>query len=341
MLARIVAVALFCVLPLLIGDAYVLHIMVMAGIFTVVAMSLNLVLGYLGQASLGHIGFFGVGAYVSALCSLGFEIRFSSSFVLAVDPKPVLLSFLFAVLITAFLGWCIGKLSFRVRGAYFVIVTISFAEVARIVALNWISLTQGPMALTNIPPLSIGAFGWEYTFYSKASNYYLVLFVGVVTYVLIRRLVQSRIGRAMMSLRDNETLALSVGVDVTRYLVLGACLSAAMAGAAGSLYAHYMRIIDPDVFLFVYTVTLLIMIVTGGKGTLLGPVVGGILFGVIPPLLREVAGPELQWIFYGILMIVIVMFLPQGVVPALSRVRVPWHGRSWLRRTSARSEGSS
>ena len=132
--------------------------------------------------------------------------------------------------------------------------------------------------------------GWfEISFLRKPANYYLVLAVGVLCYVLIRRLVHSRAGRAMIALRENEPLATSVGVDVTRYLVLATIVSAAMAGAAGALYAHYVRIVDPDVFLFIYTVTMVIMVVTGGKGTLAGPVVGGVIFGLLPEMLRAAA----------------------------------------------------
>ena len=122
----------------------------------------------------------------------------------------------------------------------------------------------------------------------------------------------------MIALRENESLAVSVGIDVTRYLVLATVVSAAMAGAAGALYAHYVRIVDPDIFLFIYTVTMVIMVVTGGKGTLAGPVVGGLIFGIVPEVLRALAiEPEVQWIAFGALMIAIVFLLPQGIVPAV------------------------
>ena len=128
----------------------------------------------------------------------------------------------------------------------------------------------------------------------------------------------------MIALRENEPLATSVGIDVTRYLVLAAVVSAAMAGAAGALYAHYVRIVDPDVFLFIYTVTMVIMVVTGGKGTLAGPIVGGLIFGLLPEGLRALAvKPETQWIVYGVLMVAVVYFLPAGIVPALKR-RLAW-----------------
>ena len=98
----------------------------------------------------------------------------------------------------------------------------------------------------------------------------------------------------------------------------GGAILAGIAGAAGGLYAHYIRIVDPDVFLFIYTVTMVIMVIVGGKGTLWGPVVGGLLFGILPDFLRDLAAPEVQWVIYGATMIVIVFFLPQGIVPAVN-----------------------
>ncbi|MCC7015798.1 MAG: branched-chain amino acid ABC transporter permease [Rhodospirillales bacterium] len=304
--------------PLWIGNQYLLYILTSTGIFIIAAISLNLLLGFTGQLSLGHVAFFGIGAYVSALCALGFDLEFGDArFVFS--RQPVWIGFFAAILVTAGFGWLIGKLAFRVRGAYFVIVSISFAQVMRMIALNWVDLTEGPMALNNIPPLSLWIPGEGVVgFFKKEYNYYLVLGLAVLSYLLVRRIVRSRIGRAMIALRENEPLARSVGVDVTRYLVVATMVSAGMAGAAGALYTHYIRIVDPDVFLFIYTVTMVIMVVTGGKGTLAGPVVGGFIFGALPEVLREVAQPEMQWIIYGVAMIAIVFFLPQGIVPALA-----------------------
>ena len=311
--------ALFTV-PLWLQDQYLLHIAIVTGIFIIAAMSLNLLLGYTGQLSLGHVAFFGIGAYTSALVTVGFDVDiFGHTFVH--DPWPVVPGFLIATAVAGLCGYLIGKLSFRVRGAYFVIVTVSFAEVTRIVALNWVDLTQGPLAVTNIPPFAFALprVG-EYTLLSKAANYYLVLVVAIVAYVIIKRLVHSRIGRAMIALKGNESLAVSVGIDVTGSLVLAAVVSASLAGAAGSLYAHYIKIIDPDIFVFIYTVTMVIMVMTGGKGTLAGPVVGGLIFGFMPVVVRSFAAPEVQWILYGALMIVIVFLLPQGITPAVERL---------------------
>jgi branched-chain amino acid transport system permease protein len=306
-------------IPLWMTDLYILHILINTGIFVIAAMSLNLLLGYTGQLSLGHVAFFGIGAYFSALISVGFDLELTDTYTYVFAPKPVWIAFLAGIIAAGLFGWLIGRVAFKVRGAYFVIVTISFAEVVRLVSLNWVDLTEGPMAINNIPPFTLGIPGlWEMTFYQKMPNYYLVLIVAIVCYFLIRRIVRSRIGRAMIGLRENEPLAESVGVDVTHYLVIATVISAAMAGAAGGLYTHYFRIIDPDIFLFIYTVTMVIMVVSGGKGTLAGPIVGGIIFGLLPEILREFAAPEMQWIIYGIAMILIVFFLPNGIVPALT-----------------------
>lgn len=309
----------FACVPLWLKDQYFLHTLVVSGIFILAALSLNLLLGYTGQLSLGHVAFFGIGAYVSALTTLGFEVTlFGHTFVHG--QWPAVVGLVLGTIIAGLCGYIIGRLSFRVRGAYFVIVTVSFAEVTRLVALNWVELTNGPLALPGIPPLTLGSdFTGYVTLWAKWQNYYVVLFFITLGYIIIKRIVNSPYGRAMIALRENESLAMSVGIDVTRYLVLAAIISAAMAGAAGGLYAHYLQIIDPMIFMFLNTVTMVIMVITGGKGTLAGPLVGGLIFGIAPVLLREYVGPEVQWILYGVLMILIVFILPQGIVPAIER----------------------
>lgn len=306
--------------PLWLQDQYFLHVAITTAIFIIAAMSLNLLLGYTGQLSLGHVAFFGIGAYASALTTLGFDITLFGGLRIVHTPWPAFAGLIVGVIVAGLCGYVIGKLSFKVRGAYFVIVTISFAEVMRLVALNWVELTQGPLAINNIPPYTVWLPGiGDYDLWDKTAYYYLVAIVGVACYLVIQRLVNSRIGRAMVALKDNESLAVSVGIDVTRYLVLAAVVSAAIAGAAGSLYTHYVKIIDPDIFLFIYTVTMVIMVITGGKGTLAGPIVGGVIFGFLPVILRSFAAPAVQWMIYGALMVIIVFVLPQGIVPAIER----------------------
>jgi branched-chain amino acid transport system permease protein len=319
-IATLLGLALFISVPLWLTDPYLLNALITTGIFIIGAMSLNLLLGFTGQLSLGHIAFFGIGAYVSALTSLGFDVPIFGDFRIVHVPWPPITGFALAIVIAGLCGYLVGRLSFSVRGAYFVIVTISFAEVVRLVALNWVELTQGPLALTNIPSITIGLPWLGYlTLKTKLQNYYLVLSVAAIAYALISRLVHSHHGRAMRGLMENETLAVAVGIDVTRTLTLAAVVSAAIAGAAGSLYAHYIRIIDPDIFAFISTVTMVIMVVSGGKGSLAGPVVGGVIFGLLPVFLRPIMPPEAQWITYGLVLIVILFVMPSGIVPSLAK----------------------
>ena len=320
--ATVLSIAALGSVPLWLRDPYLMNALITSGIFIIAAMSLNLLLGFTGQLSLGHVAFFGIGAYVSALTSLGFDVELPGDFHVVHEPWPPIAGFFLAILAAGLCGYLVGRLSFRVRGAYFVIVTISFAEVVRLVALNWVELTQGPLALNNIPSIAIPAPGLgELVMRTKLHNYYLVLAVAVIAYVLIARIVRSHYGRAMRGLMENETLAVSVGIDVTRTLTLAAVISAAIAGAAGSLYAHYIRIIDPEVFAFINTVTMVIMVISGGKGSFAGPVVGGLVFGLMPVFLRPILAPEAQWIAYGGVLIVILFLLPRGIVPSFSQLQ--------------------
>jgi len=297
------ALALLAV-PLWLPSPYHLHVLIMAGIFAILALSLNLLLGYAGLLSLGHAAFFGIGAYASALLALRLAWPFAAGFVAAVA-------------VAGGSGYLTGRLAIRLRGAYFVLVTLSFAGVVSLVSVNWMDLTNGPLGLPGVPAAELLGFA----FTTKRSAYYLVLVVAAGAYLLCARLVRSRIGRALVALRENEALAASVGVDGTRYLVLAAALSAALAGAAGSLYAHYTRFVSPEVFLFSYTLTMVVMVVAGGKGTLAGPVIGAVVFTVLPEVLRELVAWQWQMLLYGAFLLLTVSLLPQGVVPMLAAWR--------------------
>ena len=302
-LAALAALALLT-LPFWLASAYHLHVVIMAGIFTILALSLNLLLGYTGQLSLGHAAFFGIGAYTSSLLALKLE-------------WPFWLGLPAAAVAAGLAGWAIGRLALKLRGAYFVLVTISFAGVISLVSVNWMELTNGPLGLPGVPAPELAGLSLR----TKPAYYYLVLLAAAGAYLVCRRLVGSRLGRAFLALRENEALAESVGVDPTRTLVLAAVVSAALAGVAGSLYAHYTRFVSPEVFLFSYTVTMVIMVVAGGKGTLAGPVVGAVLFTVLPEVLREAMAWQWQMLAYGVLLVLLVFFLPRGIVPALQAWR--------------------
>ena len=302
-LARAALAVALMTAPFWLASSYHLHVLIMAGIFVILASSLNLLLGYTGLLSLGHTAFFGIGAYTSALLALKLEW----SFWLALPA---------AALLAGLAGWAIGRLALKLRGAYFVLVTISFAGVISLVSTNWMDLTNGPLGLPGVPAPELGPWSLR----TKAAYYYLVLGAVAVACLVCARLVRSRIGRAFLALRENEPLAESVGVDSTHYLVLATVVSAAMAGVAGSLYAHYTRFVSPEVFLFSYTVTMVIMVVAGGKGTLAGPVVGAVLFTILPEALREATSWQWQMLAYGVLLVLLLFFLPRGIVPGLQRL---------------------
>ena len=315
-LALLLGLAVAVSAPAWVWNPYHLHTLIMAGIFAVLALSLNLLLGYTGQLSLGHAAFFGIGAYATGLLTVKLEW----------SPWIGLLA---AVVLPGAAGYVIGRLALKLRGAYFVLLTISFAGCVSLVSVNWMDLTNGPLGLPGVPPLEIALPGLPaLSLRTKGAFYYVVLAAVALSYVVCLGLIRSRVGRALVALRENEPLAASVGIDGTHYLVLAAVASAAMAGFGGGLYAHYTRFVSPEVFLFTYTVTMVIMVVAGGKGTLAGPVVGAVLFTVLPEALRAATSWQWQMLLYGILLVGVLFLMPEGIVPAL-RAAGPAVRRRW------------
>jgi len=297
--------ALLLALPSLGLDEYYLHLLIMAGIFFLLSAGMNLLLAG-GQLNLGHTAFFGIGAYASGLLSL----RFGLSPILALPA---------AAFVSALTGWLLGMVTLRLRGAYFVLVTIGFAEVIRLVATNWMELTQGPMGLAGVPPFNLG--GERLTLTSKRDYYYLMLVLAGATLWVTARLLRSRVGRALRAVRENESLAESSGISAYRHTMLAMVVSCLLAGAAGGFYAHYITFLSPELFGFQNTVTMAVMVVAGGQGTVLGPAVGALVFTFVPELLRMAA--FYRMLLYGIILLLVVMFMPQGLVFYLRRLFAP------------------
>jgi branched-chain amino acid transport system permease protein len=292
--------------PILIKDPYYMHMAIIIGIYCLLAISLNLLLGYTGQLSLGHAAFFGVGAYVSSLLFLNFKI-------------PMWFGMVGALIASGVLGYIVAKLAFKLRGAYFVIMTIGIAEVLKLVGLNWVDLTKGPMGLTDIgsPEIYLGGLG-RIDFGHKIPYYYLILILVILCFYLQYRLVQSSFGRAFISIRENEDLAESVGINCYKYLVIVVMISASIAGVAGSIYAHYVSFIDPGVFAFFISVNVVMMVIGGGQGTLVGPIIGAILFSLIPEWLRVFGDARMA--IYAVIVIFIVIFMPRGILFYISQL---------------------
>jgi len=306
MLAIAAAVLGLGLLPLALTSKYLLHLVIMAAIFAILTMGLNLIYGYVGQLSLGHTAFFGIGAYTSALLALRLQMGFGWT----------LLS---AAIAAGAAGIFIGHITLRLREAYFVIVTLSFSEIIYLVAVNWVDFTGGPMGLPDVPSPAgrlpgIGA--WEIT--SKVSYYYLVMAVLLPLALIVYRMVRSPVGTAFVALRENEDLATSVGIGAYRYAMIAFVTGAIFAGLGGSLYAHYVGFISPEVFTFHYMIIMLVMAIMGGLGTISGPIVGSILFTLIPEYLR--VAEKLREPIFGAILMVSIIFMPQGIVPLVGRL---------------------
>lgn len=298
--ASILTTILFALsLPLMGLKSYYLHIAILSLLHIILALGLNIVAGYTGQLSLAQAAFFGIGSYAAALLMLEWKL----SFWLAMPAATV-----FAGLV----GTVVGIPALRLKGPYFVISTMGFGEIVRLVLLNWDSVTRGPNGLTGIPapdPISLGFA--TLTFDTKAGSYYLILFILLSLLLLYHNMVYSRIGRALRAIRNDAIAAEVMGVNLAFYKVLAFSLSAAMAGLAGALYAGYIRFISPDTFTGGESINILIMMVIGGMGTIIGPILGAAGITYLLETMRFLA--DYRLILYGILMFLIILYMPKGI----------------------------
>ncbi len=299
-ISLLVLLALAIAFPLVVSNDYIKHVVIIALIYSILATSLNLVSGYTGLLSLGQQAFYGIGGYTSALLMmrLGF---------------PFLVSLLCAGLFAMLWAWFIGKVTFRLRSSFYTISTVAFAKILELVCVNWVELTQGPMGLTNIPPPSI--LGFEFS--SINSKYYLILVLAVLCIFVAYRIIHSHIGRVFKCVADAEYVCKATGANVNHYLMIAVMAGGFMAGIAGSFYAHYSLIISPDMFYFQVAINIVVMLVAGGLGTFSGPIVGAFIFTVLPEVMRF--SQEYSYIFYGIILMLVVRFLPGGIVSLFSR----------------------
>ena len=297
-----VAVGLLAV-PALFSLDYYLHIFVMAGIHAMLAISLGLIIGFSGQVSLCHAAFYGIGAYGSALASLTLGL-------------PFWLALWVGVLLAGVFSYALGRLVLRMKGHFLAITTAFFGVLVTVVLNNWVSVTKGPMGIPGIPRPGLPAFlGPWAAFDSRVTHYYLVLvFVLGVTY-LVYRIVGSRLGRALIAIRENEELAQSLGIETMRYKVFAFTLGGGLAGIAGAFYAHYILFISPVTFTIGESINILVMVIFGGMTTLAGPIIGAAILTILPELLR-MAG-ALRLVIYGLALMVFIVWMPQGIVGAV------------------------
>lgn len=287
--------------PLVIRDQYLVHLGVMVLFYAVLATSFNLVTGYVGEFSLGHTAFLGIGAYTAAILSTRYGLPMWSTVPLA-------------GMVAMVAGVLIGAITLRLQGPFFVIVTLSFAEALRLIADNWVSLTNGPMGIAGVAqPAWIVNLG---NFRATQILYYIMLGITAAALYFAYRFVYSAAGRAAVTVRENRYVAQSVGIRPFAMAMQAFVLGAVLAGVAGGFYAHYISFVGSDVFGFPFMATMIIMVLVGGKGTLLGPLVGALLVTLLQEYLRE--AQELRLTLFGVFVILIVLFLPRGLMGFLA-----------------------
>lgn len=310
-IAILAAAVLMLVLPFMVRE-YFLHVIILTGFSIILASSLGLIVGYTGQMSFGHMAFYGIGAYTSALLTIKLNLSFWAAL-------PI------AAILAGFLGLCVGAISLRLKGPYFAIVTLAFGEIIRMVMNNWTSMTGGPIGVRGIkPPDSIFAISFD----NKIAYYYLTALAVLLTMLVCYRLVRSQIGRAMVAVREDETLAVSLGINAMAYKTLAFTVGTFLAGIGGSLYAHYILFISPSQFSTLHSIDIVIMIVFGGAGTLIGPVIGVVVQQVLDQLLFTLSG--YRHIIYGILLILVITLIPQGLVGIFQQLQARFLEKQFL-----------
>jgi branched-chain amino acid transport system permease protein len=290
------AILVLLVIPYLGLPSFILRIHILIMVYAALALGLNLPTGYTGQVSLGNAAFFAIGAYTSALLVTNAGWGFFAAL-------PV------AALLAGAAGLLVGLPSLRLSGSYLSIVTLGFAEIVRMILINWHSMTNGPMGIRNIPRPFL--FGMELSL-RNGGAYYLMLVILLLTALACHLIVRSKIGRAFIAIKEDELAATMMGIRTVRYKVLAFVLSAIISGIVGGFYAHFMRYIDPNTFTFDTSILILSIVIFGGMGTLRGMFLGAILLISFPEVLRFLE--EYRFVFYGLVLVLMMQFRPQGLL---------------------------
>ncbi|MCM5678095.1 branched-chain amino acid ABC transporter permease [Schlegelella sp. S2-27] len=299
--------------PFVAGNDYHLTVMSTAYIFALATVGLNLITGYTGQFNLAHAGFMAVGAYTVGILTVDHSVPFWVAFALS-------------GVVAAVLGFFIGIVSLRLKGHYFSIFTLCVGYIMYLVIEKWENLTHGTVGIIGIPaPSPIGPLEFE----SPRSLYYLVLFFLVVGMWAMHRIVHSLLGRTFEAIRNSEELAESLGINLMRNKVLAFMLSVFYAGMAGGLYAGFVRFLGPGVAAVEHTFDMTMYMLVGGIGTLLGPLLGSLIMPWLTQYLQFLQ--EYRFVVFGPILILLVIFVPHGIVGTW----LQWRARHAARRTPA------
>ena len=285
--------------PLFVKDIYVMHLLNMIGIYSLHVMGLNLLVGFIGQFNLGQAGFYGLGAYTCTLLVMKVGLSFWISLVMA-------------GMFTGLFGIFMGPI-LKLRGHILAMATIGFGEIIRLILLNWLALTNGPRGIVDIPPPTIGNLRLE----TPHSYYYLVIAWVILCYFIVNRIINSRIGRAMRSIRDDEDAAEAIGVNVLKYKIISLSIAAFFAGIAGALYAPLIGYLHPIIAHWDETVKIFTMVVIGGVGSMAGSILGAITLVVALEYLRVFE--QYRLIVYAVLIATVLIFASKGLGGLIDR----------------------
>ena len=285
------AVVMIAAAPWLLGTGYWRGILVLCAMNVLLALSLNLVMGYTGQLNLGQSAFFGIGAYVSTILIK----TYGWNFWLAAGA---------AVAAAGLVGVALAAFAVRLRGHYLAIASLGFAVITYQVLVNWESVTQGVRGIYGIlPPVP-----------NTVALFYLVAGLGLAVYFLLDNLVRSPVGDTLRAIREDEVSAAALGVNAAVWKAFAFGLGAAIAGFAGCFYPGFVGTLVPDAFGIVESFTMMAMVIVGGMGTMIGPVIGAVVLTFLPEVLRGFG--ELRLMIYGVALTLVVLFMPGGIVQA-------------------------
>lgn len=293
-LLSLVVLAALAVVPLFVSSPYWLGVLIVSMYFAMLASGWNLLAGYAGQFSLAPAAFAMLGGYTTGLLAWHWNV-------------PLLIGLPMSFVVSGAIGLVLGRIVLRLSGAYLALTTLSFAEIMRLVIYNSISFTRGDQGL-NVPGLLD----------SRVAYYYLFLLALVATVALIYGVLRAPAGRYLQAIRDDQLGAASRGIDVVRYKTLAFFLSCAVCGFAGGLYGTFARLVSPELGLIAQTGVVIAMVVIGGMGTLVGPLIGALLVYIVSELLRDVGG--IQMIVFAALVIIFARFFREGLWGLVRRV---------------------
>jgi branched-chain amino acid transport system permease protein len=278
-------------------NRYPMDIITTAGIYVLLALGLNIVVGFTGLLVLGYIAFYAIGAYTYALLNTHFSI-------------PFFIALPIGGLVAYFFGFILGSPVLRLRGDYLAIVTVGFGEITRLVLNNWDEVTRGPNGIAEISRPQF----FHFIFRDPLHYYYLILTLVLITIFVTVRLTRSRIGRAWEAIREDEVAASAMGINVTAMKLLAFAISAAFAGVAGVFFAAKQTHISPESFTFWESALVLSMVVLGGMGSIPGVIIGALTLIILPELLRGFA--DYRMLLFGAGMVLMMRFRPQGFLPS-------------------------